>query len=173
MERKVETFIKLVIPTSILGDNNLTPLERLLLIHILSLCNKKGYCWATNEYFKKQYNVSKQTISKSINRLSKLNYIDLQYDLKEKNNSKRLIRISDVFKKRISDIKENVNTGNQKNFNQYNRNNNKEKNIGPIISKDFDGVVLWNGVRCESQPLSLEEKKYVDGLLSCFKKGDE
>ena len=114
MERKVETFIKLVIPTSILGDNNLTPLERLLLIQILSLCNKKGYCWATNEYFKKQYNVSKQTISKSINRLSKLNYIDLQYDLKEKNNSKRLIRISDVFKKRISDIKENVNTGNQK-----------------------------------------------------------
>ena len=173
MERKIETFIKLVIPTSILGDSNLTPLERLLLVHILSLCNKKGYCWATNEYFRKQYNVSKQTISKSISSLSKFNYIVLEYDKKEKNNSKRLIRISEVFKKRISDIKGNLNTSNQENFKQYNKNNNKRNNIGPIISKDVDGVELWNGKRVESQPPTEEEKKYMESLLSSFRKGDE
>ena len=38
MKRDIEHFIKLVFPTSILGDYNLTPLERLLLIYILSLC---------------------------------------------------------------------------------------------------------------------------------------
>lgn len=48
MERDIDTFINLVIPTSLLGDNRLTFLERLLLIDILSLYRKKGYCWATN-----------------------------------------------------------------------------------------------------------------------------
>ena len=69
MERNIETFIKLVFPTSLLGDNNLTPLERLILIYILSLCKKYGYCWATNEFFSNSFNVSKQTISKSISSL--------------------------------------------------------------------------------------------------------
>lgn len=52
MERDIDTFISLVIPTSLLEDNRLTFLERLLLIDITSLCKKRGYCWATNEYFK-------------------------------------------------------------------------------------------------------------------------
>ena len=94
MERDIEPFIKLVFPTSILGDYNLTPLERLLLIYILSLCKKKGYCWATNEFFSDSFNVSKQTISKSISSLSNYGYIVLKYYKKEKNNSKRKIIIS-------------------------------------------------------------------------------
>ena len=47
MERDVSLFM----PTSLLEDGRLTFLERLLLIDILSLCKKKGYCWANNEYF--------------------------------------------------------------------------------------------------------------------------
>lgn len=58
MERDIEPFIKLVFPTSLLGDKNLTLLERLLLIYILSLCKKMGYCWATNEYFSERFGVS-------------------------------------------------------------------------------------------------------------------
>ena len=84
MERDIEPFIKLVFPTSILGDYNLTPLERLLLIYILSLCKKYGYCWATNEFFSNSFNVSKQTISKSISSLSKYGYIVVKHSNKEK-----------------------------------------------------------------------------------------
>lgn len=83
MERDIEPFIKLVFPTSILGGYNLTPLERLLLIYILSLCKKYGYCWATNEFFSDSFNVSKQTISTSISSLSNHGYIVLKYDKKE------------------------------------------------------------------------------------------
>ena len=110
LERENNSFISLVIPTRILGDNNLTSLEMLLLIIIISLCKKKGFCWATNEYFKKILKVSKQTISKSIGSLSRNNYINLEYELHEKNNSKRKIRISEVLKNEISDIQENINT---------------------------------------------------------------
>lgn len=156
-----------------LGDNRLTFLERLLLIEIMSLSKKEGYCWATNEYFKNLFGVSKQTISKSISSLSKYGYIVLKYDKKEKNNSKRVIRLSEVLKNQISGIKNNLNTSIQKDFNQYNKNNIKINNIGPIISKDVDGVELWNGKRVESEPMSEDEQKYLENLLSCFRTGDE
>lgn len=169
MERDINTFINLVIPTSLLGDSRLTFLERLLLIDILSLCKKKGYCWATNEYFKNLFNVSKQTISKSISSLSKYGYIVLEYDKKEKNNSKRVIRLSKVLKNQISGIKNNLNTSVQENFKQYNKNNIKRNNIGPIISKDIDGVQLWNGKRCESELMSEDEQKELKDWLSSIK----
>lgn len=166
MERDIDTFINLVIPTSLLGDSRLTFLERLLLMDILSLCKKKGYCWATNEYFKNLFNVSKQTISKSVSSLSKYSYIVLVYDRKEKNNSKRVIRLSEVLKNQISGIKNNFNASVQENFMQYNKNNIKKNNIGPIVSKDFDGVELWNGKRCESEPMGEEEQKELKDWLS-------
>ncbi len=166
MERDINTFINLVIPTTLLGDSRLTFLERLLLMDILSLCKKKGYCWATNEYFKNLFSVSKQTISKSISSLSKYGYIVLEYDKKEKNNSKRVIRLSDVLKNQISRIKNNLNTSIQENFKQYNKNNIKRNNIGPIMSKDIDGVELWNGKRCKYEPMSEEEQKELKDWLS-------
>lgn len=168
MERNIDIFINLVIPTSLLGDSRLTFLERLLLIDILSLCKKNGYCWATNEYFKNLFNVSKQTISKSISSLSKYGYIVLEYDRKEKNDSKRFIRLSEVLKNQILGIKNNLNTGVQENFKQYNKNNIKGNSIGPIISKDIDGVQLWNGKRCESEPMSEDEQKELKDWLSSF-----
>lgn len=168
MEKDIDTFISLVIPTSLLGYSRLTFLERLLLIDILSLCKKKGYCWATNEYFKNLFKVSKQTISKSISSLSKYGYIVLEYDRKEKNNSKRVIRLSEILKNQILGIKNNLNTSVQENFKQYNKNNIIKNNIGPIISKDIDGVQLWNGKRCESEPMSEEEQKELKDWLSSF-----
>lgn len=174
MERNIEPFIKLVFPTSILGDNNLTPLERLLLICILSLCKKYGYCWATNEFFSDSFNVSKQTISKSISSLSNHGYIVLKYDKKEKNNSKRKIIISEVFKKRITDIQENLNTSNQENFKQYNKNNNIRKNIGSVIEYDSKGnIISWDGKPTVSEPMSEEEIKELEALINEIIKGDE
>ena len=57
-----EEFINVFILKSVLRDNRLTFLERLLLIHIISLCKKNGYCWATNRYFCDIYNVTQVTI---------------------------------------------------------------------------------------------------------------
>lgn len=174
MKRDIEHFIKLVFPTSILGDYNLTPLERLLLIYILSLCKKYEDCWATNEFFSVSLNVSKQTISKSISSLSNYGYIVLEHDKKENNNSKRKIIVSEVFKKRISDIQENLNTSNQENFKQYNKNNNIRKNIGPVIEYAGEGnIISWNGKSTVSEPMNEEEIKELETLISEITKGDE
>lgn len=172
---KIETFTKILIPDSVLGDCSLTALERLILIKILSLCSKEGYCWATNDYFRERFNVSKQTILKSISNLSKEGYIVLEYDKTEKNNSKRKIEISQVFRNKILGIKRNYNTSIQKNFKQYNNKNynNKRNNIGPIISKDVDGTPLWNKKRCEAQIASIEEQNEMKRIIKSFERKGE
>ncbi len=99
MKKEIEPFISLVIPEAVLGDNRLTFLERVLLIEIVSLCKRNGYCWPTNRYFMDKFDCTKPTISKSISSLSKYNYIDVRIDNSEKNNSKKIIRLSEALKK--------------------------------------------------------------------------
>ena len=43
---------------------------------------------------------------------------------------------------------------------------------GPVIDYDYDGVMLWNGKRCESVPLTDEELVELEELLKPYKDGD-
>lgn len=38
--------------------------------------------------------------------------------------------------------------------------------IGPVIEYDYDGVMLWNGKRCESIPPTEEEKAEMERLIN-------
>ena len=169
MDKEYINFINVILPISILGDSNLTPLERLLLISILSLCKQKGYCWATNEYFAKLFNVRKQTISKSISSLSKNNYIELKFDNSEKNSSKRIIKISNTLTKIILGIKENMNTIVNKNHNQYNKYNKKKNIINEIYTRDEEGNEYWNGKKIESKEATQDEIEELENLLKEFR----
>ena len=51
--------------------------EKLLYSEITALTNKKGYCWATNNYFAELYGSSKETISRQISNLAKHGFIHL------------------------------------------------------------------------------------------------
>lgn len=64
-----------VIPATVRYDNNVVPSAKLLYGEITALCNEKGYCWATNDYFSKLYSVSKRTISTWIKSLCNAGYI--------------------------------------------------------------------------------------------------
>lgn len=65
----MEEFINPIIPISVLSDSRISSLEKLLLLHIISLCKKNGYCWPTNRYFMNKFNCTKTTVSKSISSL--------------------------------------------------------------------------------------------------------
>ena len=169
MKKDIEPFISLVIPEAVLGDNRLTFLERILLIEIVSLCKKNGYCWPTNKYFMDKFDCTKPTISKSISSLSKYSYIDIEINNSEKNNSKRIIRLSAVLKKRIISIQENTNASIQNNFNHYNKYKNNKKNIlDNIYSVDDEGNEYWHGVKIESEKMTDEEVKELEDLLLVF-----
>ena len=43
---------------------------------------------------------------------------------------------------------------------------------GPVIGYDYDGVMLWNGKRCEAIPPTEEELSEMEELLKPFNNGD-
>ena len=64
-------------------DKTLKPLARLLFAEITALCNKEGYCWASNQYFADLYEVDKTTVSRWIGQLKTRGYITVQLEYKE------------------------------------------------------------------------------------------
>lgn len=157
-------FINVFILKSVLRDNRLTFLERLLLIHIISLCKKNGYCWATNRYFCDIYNVTQVTISKSISNLATFGYIKTEYDNKGTNNSKRIIKLSEVLNLKIKSIKDNFNTDYKQNFKQYNNKLNKKEDS--IYYKDEYGNEYWHGKLIPKNEATIEEQEELKKLLS-------
>ena len=169
-----EPFISLVLPETVLGDNRLTYFERILLIDIVSLCKKNGYCWPTNRYFMKKFDCTKSTVSKSISSLSKNGYIDIEINNSETNNSKRVIKLSEVLKKRITSIQGNINTSIQNNFNHDNKYNKKKRDIlDKIYYVDEFGIEYWHGEPIESKEATMEEQEEMENLLKDFIEKEE
>lgn len=85
-----------IIPANVRYDKRLTPNAKLLYGEITALCNEKGFCWASNDYFASLYEVSKGTVSSWISKLVKLEYISLQLIYKEgsKEIEHRYIKLS-------------------------------------------------------------------------------
>ena len=170
----MEEFINPIIPISVLSDSRISSLEKLLLLHIISLCKKNGYCWPTNRYFMNKFNCTKPTVSKSISSLSKFGYIDIEINNSETNNSKRIIRLSEVLKKRITSIQGNINTSIQNNFNLDNKYNKKKNDIlDKIYYVDDNGIEYWHGKPIESKQTTIEEQEELERILESFKENEE
>lgn len=72
-----------IIPANVRYDNNLTDGAKLLYGEITALCNEKGYCWATNDYFSKLYKKDKSTIARWIKQLEQSGHITREVIYKE------------------------------------------------------------------------------------------
>lgn len=84
-----------IIPANVRYNKNLKPNEKLLYGEITSLCNQKGFCWASNSYFSELYNVTVQTISSWVSNLKKEGYVmvDFIYKGNTKEIEKRCISL--------------------------------------------------------------------------------
>lgn len=102
-----------------------------LLLIISSLCAKEGYCYASNEFLAKQFNITEQSISNKIKKLELKNYIEIEYKRRGCEVIKRIIRLKNIYtddiKKFIPTIKENFKENNisinNKSININNNNN--------------------------------------------------
>ena len=111
-----------IIPKEYLNNTKLNSTDKLLLFHITALCHKNGYCIATNRYFMRIYGFNKTTISKSINKLIKLNILNSRIENYEFNNRKRyLTLVNNVWENNNMGIEEKNNTGVKEEF-TYNNN---------------------------------------------------
>lgn len=74
-----------IIPANVRYDKDLVPNAKLLYGEITALCNEKGYCWASNQYFAELYNVSDRTIKNWISQLADKGYIQRSVKYREGN----------------------------------------------------------------------------------------
>ena len=108
-----------VIPANVRYDTRLSPLAKLLYGEITCLCQKEGFCWATNAYFAKLYQKSTRWISNVINLLAKCGYIsiELKYKKETKEIEARYISLKDISRKSVT---ENFHTPMEENFQENN-----------------------------------------------------
>lgn len=134
-----------IIPANVRYDKNLRDKAKLLYGEITALCNEKGYCWATNEYFANLYGVSKTTVSTLISELIENNYIYSEIIYKE--GSKEILNrylklFKDPIKKNLNTpIKENLKDNNTVINNTINNTYNNNNNIYDYIATNF-GITI-------------------------------
>lgn len=113
-----------IIPANVRYDTDIPPNAKLLYGEITALCNQKGYCWATNDYFARLYNCTKQSVSGWISKLKEKGYIGVEIVYKEgsKEILYRYIKICE------NPIQNNFNTPIQNNFKDNNTDFNNTEN---------------------------------------------
>lgn len=87
-----------VIPSNVRYDRNLTYFEIVLYGEIVSLTNSTGYCFATNAYFQKLFDVSESTIKRSIKKLGLLGHLKIEINQNETQQRKIFIGFDPGFK---------------------------------------------------------------------------
>lgn len=74
-ELEREAAFDAVIPAPVRHNDNLRPNAKLLYGEIRALCTARGYCWASNDYFAKQYGMNERSIARFIAQLEEEKYI--------------------------------------------------------------------------------------------------
>ena len=157
-----------IIPASV-RYADITPNAKLLYGEITALCNKEGYCYATNQYFANLYNVSKISISKWIKELTENGFIESEINYKEgsKEILNRYIRI--VY----DPIKEKFNTPIKEKFKDNNTYNNITLNN--IYIQQFEEFWKeYTPIKCDGRFIDKGSKKTAqDKFVKILKKGEK
>lgn len=160
MER---SFKGIWIPKDVWLDENLSWIEKFLLVEIDSLDNEKG-CWANNEYFAKFFGVSKDRISRLISSLNKKGYITVELSYKQgtKAIEKRIVRITNTYRrKQLEGIGENTNRG----IGENTKDNNTS--INNTFNNTKDNIEdLPNSKKSKSKTVRHKYGEYKNVLLS-------
>jgi hypothetical protein len=139
-EEKEKPNYYAVIPASVRYSKEICANAKLLYGEITALANKKGYCWASNNYFAKLYGVSKKSISNWFKALFDAGFIKCEYKYKEgsKEIDHRCVTIVP------EGIEENFRTPMEEKVKENNTSNNNTINntyISKHISEIFE---TWN-----------------------------
>jgi len=122
MEKTFSTWS--VIPTEVMLSKEISSTAKITYGVISSLCNEKGYCWASNDYLGKLLGKSGTRMSLIVKELSDAGLIESEVE----QNYKRKITLRGVLRKLKGGVKENLKGGLRKvkenSIIEYNNNNN-------------------------------------------------
>ena len=150
-----------VIPANV-RYSNLKPNAKLLYGEISALSNKEGYCFATNMYFAKLYNVTKNTISLWISQLNKAGFVSVTLIKKGEQITERRIGIinnDDRANTKINDLNS-ININNTNNISLR-----KEKFINEVLLLEKDKntveafIMYWSEYNKSKTKMRFEMEK--------------
>lgn len=170
-----------ILPATVRYDKRLIPSAKILYSEISALCNKQGYCWASNEYFANLYEVSKQTISTWLTSLESCGHISRKIIYKQNTKqvlSRAIYLTLDPTKHSLdTPIQENLNTPIQENLmdnNTLNTINNKGiiNNINTLKDEELKERKKSTKKKKENvvdeNKVYFEEDKALDEMLKLF-----
>ena len=138
-----------IIPADVRYCDLLPAGAKLLYSEITALCDKKGYCWATNNHFAKLYKKNKATISVWISALENNDFIKC----KLKNNNMRRIYIKVGIRKTLRGSKKNLKGA-------------LEKSKGLYSSKDSIKKKNTDAGQAHDSLFSLKDKKTFEYICT-------
>ena len=150
-----------IIPANV-RYSNLKPNAKLLYGEITALSSKEGYCFATNNYFAKLYDVTKNTISLWVSQLNKEGFISVELIKKGEQITERRIGI---IKNDDRAIIKNDDLSTTSIINTNNISNREDKFINEVlsleknedISKDF--ILYWSEKNISKSKMRYELEK--------------
>lgn len=93
MDENIKSSYYSILLAVVRYDKDLTDKAKLLYSEITCLCNKEGYCFATNNYFANLYNCTPRAIQFTISKLQEKGYIKIIVE----NNYQRKIYLTDAL----------------------------------------------------------------------------
>ena len=186
MEEKPNYFA--IIPANVRYDPELKANAKLMYGEITALSSKYGECTASNNYFARLYEVDASAISKWITQLRDKEYIEIEYETKGKEITKRIIKIIGIAKNQY------VLPNEQEGYCQMNKENNTSINNTSIYTTtntlfdllqengfqlspiQYEVVQQWDDnelTRYAIKKAVLNNKfniSYIDKILTSFKK---
>jgi len=164
----------IITPRILFNDKNLSRTDIDILSLIISLTFKYGYCYACNDKLAKYVNTSIRTISDSLSKLRKLNYIIIKNnDYKTRriylNKEKIPVKPANDVAKKCQDVAENCSSEVAESC--YHNINNKYKNNNKYNYKKITPVPKWidDPSLCVAEPTTEEERTELEELLKEFK----
>ena len=167
----------IITPRILFNDKNLSRTDIDILSLIISLTFKYGYCYACNDKLAKYVNTSIRTLSDSLSKLRKLNYIRINNDYKTRriylNEEKIPMKPANDVAIKCDDIAENCNKEVAESC--YHNINNKYKNNYKYNNKRIAPVPKWieDPSLCEAKLATPEEQAEMEKLLKKLKNREE
>ena len=134
-----------VLPAAVRYDEELPPNAKLLYAEISALTDRRGYCYASNEYFMRLYNLSERTIRRLISELARLGYISIADGDGGKDRRKIYAGINPLAHNPDKNVREpgqNLPGNPDKNV-PHNSKENKKENNPPKAPQGAESVPAW------------------------------